>query len=285
MNRCNRKVFVIVGVFLLAAANAGAWSGYAHQLINGAAVERLPAPLREFYDLNRKEIVERANDPDLEKLKDLAMLHTIYLEAISVYPFNDIPRQVEVAYSMCRRDTFEGPAGIGALPWAIQDHYNALVAAFRQKDGAKIVSVSSNLGHYIADASMPLHATMNSDGQFYGITGVHGRIERAADLHVVNAPLHITNRGAPNDHPPDFNEIIALLRESNGRSSQFILWDSIFYNQYLKVKNADEEAYRKEVSGRTGVLMDECFESAIVFLADCWYWAWVEAGQPRLGGI
>lgn len=49
-----------------------------------------------------------------------------------------------------------------------------LTAAFKEKDGAKILKLSAEIGHYIADAHVPLHASSNHNGQLTGQQGIHG---------------------------------------------------------------------------------------------------------------
>ena len=45
--------------------------------------------------------------------------------------------------------------------------------AFIEKDSDKILKYSADLGHYIADAYVPLHTTENYNGQLTGQKGIH----------------------------------------------------------------------------------------------------------------
>ena len=49
-----------------------------------------------------------------------------------------------------------------------------LTDAFKEKDQAKILKLSAEIGHYIADAHVPLHAHSNHNGQYTGQQGIHG---------------------------------------------------------------------------------------------------------------
>jgi len=49
-----------------------------------------------------------------------------------------------------------------------------LTNAFKEKDKAKILKLSAEIGHYIADAHVPLHACTNHNGQFTNQQGIHG---------------------------------------------------------------------------------------------------------------
>ena len=49
-----------------------------------------------------------------------------------------------------------------------------LTNAFKEKNQAKILKLSAEIGHYIADAHVPLHASSNHNGQFTDQKGIHG---------------------------------------------------------------------------------------------------------------
>ncbi len=49
-----------------------------------------------------------------------------------------------------------------------------LTTAFKNKDPAKILKLSAELGHYIADFHVPLHASSNHNGQYTNQKGIHG---------------------------------------------------------------------------------------------------------------
>lgn len=65
----------------------------------------------------------------------------------------------------------------GILPWAILNTADSLKEAFKKNDMHKAMLIASDLGHYIADAHMPLHITRNYNGQLTGQTGIHSRYE------------------------------------------------------------------------------------------------------------
>ena len=48
-----------------------------------------------------------------------------------------------------------------------------LTAAFREKNTGAILKLSAEIGHYIADAHVPLHATSNHNGQLTQQEGIH----------------------------------------------------------------------------------------------------------------
>jgi hypothetical protein len=51
------------------------------------------------------------------------------------------------------------------VTWHIQDMMEKLTQAFKEKRKSEILFIAADLGHYIADAHMPLHTSDNHDGQ------------------------------------------------------------------------------------------------------------------------
>src|ERR1041385_7965840 len=48
-----------------------------------------------------------------------------------------------------------------------------LTTAFKEKNQAKILKLSAEIGHYIADAHVPLHTNSNHNGQLTNQQGIH----------------------------------------------------------------------------------------------------------------
>ena len=59
----------------------------------------------------------------------------------------------------------------GIVPWWVQIMLHRLTDAFKEKNQAKILKLSAEIGHYIADAHVPLHANSNYNGQYDKSTG------------------------------------------------------------------------------------------------------------------
>ena len=61
----------------------------------------------------------------------------------------------------------------GVVPYFIPVQYNRLVHAFLDNDPKQVLRLAADLGHYVADAHVPLHATMNYNGQMTDQVGIH----------------------------------------------------------------------------------------------------------------
>jgi hypothetical protein len=66
------------------------------------------------------------------------------------------------------------------FPWAIQSQYYRLVEAFKNHDTTAILTASANLGHYVADAHVPLHLHSNHRWAAYQTTRHTRAIGKAA---------------------------------------------------------------------------------------------------------
>src|SRR5690606_13006765 len=86
-------------------------------------------------------------------------------------PLAIIPRKWKDAVEKYTEDTLRAN---GIVPWHIELTLKKLTSAFKEEDAGKILKISADLGHYIADAHVPLHTTENYNGQHTGQKGIHG---------------------------------------------------------------------------------------------------------------
>ena len=59
------------------------------------------------------------------------------------------------------------------LPWTIEDKHARLVREMRAGKWRAALRTAAYAGHYVADATMPLHAVSDYDGQKSGSPGIH----------------------------------------------------------------------------------------------------------------
>ena len=97
--------------------------------------------------------------------------HYIDIDRYGKYPFDALPRKWNDALEKFSGDTLQAH---GIVPWWVQTMLYRLTDAFKEKDQAKILKLSAEIGHYIADAHVPLHANSNHNGQYTNQQGIHG---------------------------------------------------------------------------------------------------------------
>lgn len=150
------------------------WGPKGHRLAAEGSLRTLPPQLRAWY-LEREAAYARTTlEPDLWKEQDPVEpeRHRIFCEAYG--GAGKVPLQEAAARQQVSPWTF---ASSGQLPWVIAERYQRLVLAFRGGDPKGVVAASGWLGHYIADAQVPLHTTRNRNGKLTAQKGVHQRWE------------------------------------------------------------------------------------------------------------
>src|SRR6187402_3059632 len=167
------KRFLISIVFLPISLPAFCWGFYGHKKINHYAVFLLPPEMMQLYKPQIDFISEHAVDPDMRRyaIAEEGPRHYIDIDRYGNYPFNELPRKWNDAVAKFSEDTL---MQYGIVPWWVQTMLYKLTEAFKEKQQARILKLSAEIGHYIADAHVPLHANSNHNGQFTNQKGIHG---------------------------------------------------------------------------------------------------------------
>src|ERR1700710_1497535 len=175
---------IMTGLILIVLLSS--WGFFAHYRINRLAVFTLPKAMSGFYKSNIEYITEHAVSADKRRYVDSteAPRHFLNADHYGKNPFNVIPKNWVDAALKYSADTLDK---YGTVPWTIQYNYYRLVKAFKEHDTTAILNTSANLGHYVADAHVPLHLTQNYNGQLTNQTGLHAFWEsRLPELFGVN---------------------------------------------------------------------------------------------------
>ncbi len=164
-------IYLIFSLFLFQSPSfsLNPWGFYAHKKINKLAVFTLPPTLSKFYKRHLSKLEEWAVLPDQRRyILDLeAARHYIDLDQ---YPPNIQNSTWKEALQLIAEDSLQKH---GIVPWHITQVHQRLIHAFNQHDTLQIIKLSAELGHYVADAHVPLHTTSNYDGQKTGQQGLH----------------------------------------------------------------------------------------------------------------
>ncbi|MBS1633376.1 MAG: zinc dependent phospholipase C family protein [Bacteroidetes bacterium] len=289
-----KKAF-IVSIALLISLQCFCWGFFAHQEINRYAVFLLPPQMLLLYKPNIDFITIHAVDPDKRRYAVAAEgpRHYIDIDHYGVYPFDSLPRKWNDAVARYTADTLNA---YGTVPWWVQTMLFRLTDAFKEKNQSKILKLSAELGHYIADAHVPLHASSNHNGQFSNQRGIHGfwesRIpELLADKNwdfFIGKAEYIKNPGdfiwkrvlesaAASDTVLKFEKELSQRFPSDQQYS-FENRNGILIRQY---SSAYSIAYDEKLKG----MIERRMRQSIFAVASFWYTAWVNAGQPDLSKL
>ncbi len=182
----------------------------------------------------------------------------------------------------------------GILPWALEDTYRKLVSAFAKKDEALILRYASDIGHYLADACVPLHTTENYDGQLTDQKGIHAFWEsRLPELFAEAQYDFFTGQAEAVPDPLDYfwhlildshllvPKVLGAERRVRDSLPREKVWCTELRNdQPIQVRCREfAEAYHQALGG----MVERQMRRAIEAVGDIWYTAWLEAGQPNLG--
>lgn len=248
-----------------------------------------------FYKPNIQFLSDHAVDPDKRRyaVASEAPKHYIDIDFYGRYPYTELPRKYDSAVKKFSEDTVTAN---GIVPWWIPIMQVRLTNAFKEKNAAKILKLSAEIGHYIADAHVPLHANSNHDGQHTNQKGIHGfwesRIpellaEKEFDfmigkaIYISNISQYVWSRvlesaaeadtvlqseaNLTTQFPPDRK---FAFEERNGKLiRQYSSGFTIAYNNMLKG------------------MVERRMRMAISSVASFWYTAWVNAGQPDLKSL
>ena len=282
-------------VFSFISLHAFCWGFYGHRKINYFAVFLLPPEMMQFYKPQIDFLAEHAVDPDKRRyaIPEEGPRHYIDIDHYGIYPFNELPRKWNDAVAKFSEDTLQL---YGIVPWWVQTMLYRLTEAFKEKNQARILKLSAEIGHYIADAHVPLHANSNHNGQFTDQRGIHGFWEsRIPELLAAREWDFLIGKADYIKNPLDF--IWQRVLES-ARASDSVL---LFEKELTKSFPADQKfsfeerngvtirqystafatAYDKKLNG----MIERRMRQSIYAIASFWYTAWVNAGQPDLKSL
>ncbi|OYU96158.1 MAG: S1/P1 Nuclease [Bacteroidetes bacterium B1(2017)] len=283
--------------FLLFMPNQGlfAWGFYAHQQINRLAVFCLPTELFGFYKKNIDYISEHAVDPDKRRylVAGEGVKHFIDMDYYEkVLPFDTLPRAYHLACEKFSKDTLHT---YGIVSWNIQWMLRNLTEAFAQHNTSQILKYSAEIGHYIADSHVPLHATSNYNGQQTNQHGIHAFFEtRLPELFAPKYDFFV----GPASYISSPLEASWLAVEGS-----FACLDSVFgFEKKLHQHFPEHKKYTYEVKGNALLKMyspelawayhqqlngmvERRMQAAIRAVSSFWYTAWVNAGQPNMDNL
>jgi hypothetical protein len=167
---CRVLFWLLVMCTCLGAGSRVYWGFFGHRLITRVAVFSLPPSLLPFYKRHLVYLTGQATAPDQRRyaVPGEAARHYLDMDVYGTWPYDSLPRRYEEALAKYGPDSLQRH---GVLPWAILAELARLEDAFFRRDAPGILKASAELGHYLADAHVPLHTTRNYDGQFTGQRG------------------------------------------------------------------------------------------------------------------
>jgi hypothetical protein len=285
-----KKACLWLALLLICLVTTGFWGFFAHQRINRLAVFTLPPDMISFYKKHIDYISETAVNPDQRRFSDPeeAPRHYIDIDHYGDSALYKMPRYHHKAVTKYTEDTLKA---YGILPWHINRIFFQLKEAFLLKDPQRILKLSAEIGHYIADAHVPLHTTENYNGQLSGQEGIHAFWEsRLPELFsndydfLVGRANYLSDtqmaawQAVESSHLA-VDSVLQIEKKISALSAEKKYSFEAKGKQTLKVYSKEyAESYHKLLSG----MVERRMRASIKMIGDFWFTAWVDAGQPDL---
>ena len=286
---------LLLGTLLMVWSLLSSWGFLVHRTVNQLAIYELPKDLRVFFHDNMDYIVRNSVRPDLRRSEDSTedKKHFINFEAFGDSAAWKMPFVWNDAVKVYTKDSL---LLHGYVPYQILAVKERLTNAFRGRIKDSILFYAADLAHYIGDAHVPLHTTLNYDGQLTNQKGLHSLWESfIPEIQIDQFDLRSRHTAKYLKHPEQavwnalreaYNLTADLFLQEREASRQFN--DSTKYRLQIRrgkeVKSYSSE-FAKAYSNRLGTTINRQLIRSVDLIADFWYTSWVDAGKPDVGTL
>lgn len=290
--------FILVVLLMIPFGNhmLFSWGFFAHKRINRLAAFTLPPEMIGFYKRNLNYITEHAVDPDKRRYAtvDEAPRHYIDIDHYGhgMDAFKQMPRSWDEAVQKYTEDTLKA---YGIVPWHINFMTFRLTKAFSDGDIDRILRYSSDMGHYIADAHVPLHTTENYNGGMTNQKGIHGFWESRLPELFSDQYDFLVGRAEYIDDPLNF--AWDFVEVSHSAKDTVLLFEAemnmewptdrkyAMENRGQTLMKVYSQEYAEEYHKRMNGMVERRMRAAIHAVGSMWYTCWINAGQPDLRAL
>lgn len=284
------KVLLPVLICLLFVCSS--WGFLMHRTITQLSVYQLPVEMQPFFHQNLDYLVRYSVRPDQRRNNDTTedTKHFIDFEAYGKDAPQKMPTKWKAAVTKYTKDTL---LKYGYVPYWIVTMQARLTNAFKSGNRDSILFYATDMAHYIEDAHVPLHTTLNYDGQLTNQKGLHSLWESMVpELTLDEFNLKAAKKASYIKSPE--KEIWKSVRHSYGLVSKVLeiekkvskkFTDSTKY-RYQNRNGREVRSYtssfgRAYAKALEPMVNDQAIRAANL-VADFWYTAWVDAGKPDL---
>ena len=184
----------------------------------------------------------------------------------------------------------------GVLPYFLEEFYKRLVYSFKSGNVKAILKVSADIGHYIGDAHVPLHTTINYNGELTDQIGIHafwesrlpelyadieydflvGKAEYISDIRTFVWNTIIESHGC-------LEEVLLNERKLREEFPSDLQMCYDIRNEITTFTQCQEfsKAYHESLDG----MVEERMRQSIYAIGSIWFSAWIDAGQPVLDSL
>jgi hypothetical protein len=287
------RLFAACVLVLAIALSAAAWGAKGHAIVSRLALEISSSKLPPFVAAARDQIIYNGDEPDRWRQESRTSVMNIDQAPDHIF---DSERWGAISTIEPDRYAFMEKAAakkielikLGYLPYAVLENYGKVVSAFRNWRNAKTpedresaranaVYVAGVLGHYVGDASQPLHVTIHYNGwdehapnpkNFTMDRTFHSRFETGYVTAALTDAIVRPKVQQPERLNDVWNAIKELLNESYADIEP--LYD---------LEKAGEFNPEQPRAKGTEFIATELARGATM-LSNLWYTAWLESAEP-----
>jgi hypothetical protein len=271
-----------------------AWGFFGHRQLNRLAVYTLPPAMVGFYKAHIDYLTVNATRPDSRRVvvPGEAPRHFLDVDRYGDSAVYRLPRSYADAVARYGEDSL---LRHGIVPWNVVRMKAQLTAAFQARDADRILHLSADLGHYVADACVPLHTTRNYNGQLSGQRGIHGLWESrlpellSTDYDLFSGPAPYLEK--PGDAiwaavARSYAAVDSVLRFEREVTARFAEDRKYGYEQrgaatVRAYSREFSQAYHEKLNGQ----VERQMRYAARLIGAFWYTCWVDAGSPDLSQL
>lgn len=287
-----KKSFAYLLLFL-GILTLGSWGFLVHRISAQLAVYALPKKMQSFFYQNTDYLVLHSVRPDQRRNTDPteAPKHYIDFEVYGDSAAWKMPETWEEAKAKYSADTLKK---YGTLPWRVAEIQVKLTDAFRQQNKDSILYYATEICHYVGDAHVPLHTSLNYDGQLSGQRGIHALWESTLpEIDLADYQLYAKYKAKHLKNPQhqiwvilqNTNLLLKSVLEEEKKASEMVAKSDKFVTKtgrggkpYQAYSGIFAKAYSKK--------LEKTVEQQVIktgqHVADFWFTAWKDAECPDL---
>lgn len=282
---------LIVGIGIISIS----WGFLVHRTTHQLAVYELPDEMLPVFYPAMENLVSNATRPDMRRNQDSmeATRHFIDFEMFGEQAATKMPMDWNRAVKKYTRDSL---LKYGYVPYHVMYMKDKLTQAFRSGNRDSILFYAADIGHYIADAHVPLHTTVNYDGQLTDQKGLHSLWESMIpELEIGKYDLYSAHKATYLKKPSQ--AIWKALRRAASLVPEMLETEKEVSKGFteqekfrVQIRRGTESktyttAFAKAYATALAPGINDQLRNSTDLIADFWYTSWVDAGKPDLNTI
>lgn len=264
--------------------------------------------IEKFKELSFKEVVIATSDYTITHNGNERLLDKAILNSADSILFSMISAEIDsswldiVSYGKLTIENVSNTDKVvitdrftehGILPYHLNYYANRLEQAFKEENFDLILKYSAEIGHYIADAHVPLHTTSNYNGQLTNQVGIHAFWEtRIPELFAeTEYDFFINEAEYIHDWKSYFWDMIldthllvdeVLQVEKDLRNTVPKDLQYCYEERNGKITRLECSEYAEEYSDRMNGMVERQMQKSIHSISSVWFTAYANAGMPDL---